>query len=92
MATPLSSFLGGLGLTIPVQVLLTFNGSVFGISGFFHRGVKGQNESLFPLAGLLLGGFAAAYLDHHGPETLDIPLWQLLASVSQHDSPLGAMF
>jgi hypothetical protein len=39
MATsaPLQGLLGGMSLAIPVFVLLTNSGSVFGISGFMHR-------------------------------------------------------
>ncbi|KAK0210894.1 hypothetical protein DFS33DRAFT_335944 [Desarmillaria ectypa] len=44
--TPLRSFIGGFGLSLPVHALLLLNGNVFGISGFFHRAVKGNLEAL----------------------------------------------
>lgn len=82
MAAPTASFLGGIGLTIPVQMLLTFNGSVFGISGFYHNAIRGKTDALFPLAGLFFGGIVTGILEQHGPETLGISLWRVIVSVS----------
>ena len=36
-SAPLQGLLGGVSLAIPVFVLLTNSGNVFGISGFMHR-------------------------------------------------------
>ena len=74
--TPFQSFVGGLGLTIPVHALLLLNGDVFGISGFLHRAVQGNKEAIAALAGLALGGALVGIVE--GPAltsslTLTIP-------------------
>ncbi|KAH9981043.1 hypothetical protein BGW80DRAFT_306027 [Lactifluus volemus] len=52
--TPLQSFLGGVGLALPAQALLSFNHSMFGISGFIHRAVRGNLDDFTSLLGLIL--------------------------------------
>jgi hypothetical protein len=68
--TPVQSFLGGIGLSIPVHILLLFNGSAFGVSGFIHSAVRGSIENLASVSGLVLGGLAVGLVDGkgHGPE------------------------
>ncbi|ESK94570.1 family integral membrane protein [Moniliophthora roreri MCA 2997] len=66
--TPLRSFLGGVGLSFPVHALLTLNGSVFGISGFLHRAVRGSKEGWTAVLGLVSGGVAIGLLEGRGPQ------------------------
>ncbi|KAG6832326.1 hypothetical protein H0H87_001967 [Tephrocybe sp. NHM501043] len=54
--TPVQSFIGGIGLSLPVHALLVLNGNVFGISGFLHRAVLGGKEPACAVLGLVLGG------------------------------------
>jgi hypothetical protein len=61
--TPLQSFLGGVGLALPAQALLSFNHSMFGISGFIHRAVRGNLDDFTSLLGLISGGFAIAFIE-----------------------------
>ena len=77
---PLQAFLGGIGLAIPVQDLLTLNGSIFGISGFFHRAALGSSEAIASLAGLMLGGFAIGFLRSSHPEIVDPNLSTMILS------------
>ncbi|KAJ7097859.1 hypothetical protein B0H15DRAFT_823028 [Mycena belliarum] len=65
MATsrPLHSFLGGVGLSLPVHALLLLNGNIFGVSGFLHRSVRGSPEAMASVLGLVLGGMLAGSLD-----------------------------
>ncbi|KAJ3895673.1 hypothetical protein GG344DRAFT_85733 [Lentinula edodes] len=78
--TPLASFLGGFGLALPVHSLLVLNGSVFGISGFVHRAVRGNKEGLIATAGLIIGGIIIGTIEGRGPETSFSPLPSLLLS------------
>ncbi|KAJ3814956.1 hypothetical protein EV368DRAFT_78103 [Lentinula lateritia] len=78
--TPLASFLGGFGLALPVHSLLVLNGSVFGISGFVHRAVRGNKEGLIATAGLIIGGIIVGTIEGRGPETSFLPLPSLLLS------------
>jgi len=83
MSTPLQSFIGGLCLPIPVHTLLVLNGSVFGISGFVHRAVRGSYEGLMAVAGLVLGGIIVAAIEGTGQytsQTTGHPFEQLLIS------------
>src|ERR1700733_9574146 len=68
MSTPTQSFLGGIGLSLPVHALLILNGSVFGISGFVHNAILGDLEAASSVAGLVLGGVAVGALE--GPATM----------------------
>ena len=52
----LPSFLGGVGLALSAHALLAFNGSVFGISGFIHRGLRGAKEGAVGVLALVAGG------------------------------------
>ncbi|KAF9053823.1 hypothetical protein BDZ89DRAFT_1088307 [Hymenopellis radicata] len=65
--TPLRSFVGGLGLPLPMHGLVVLNGSVFGISGFLHRTVRGDLEAFAGVAGLVVGGMITGLLE--GPPT-----------------------
>lgn len=78
--TPLQSFLGGLGLPLPVHALLLLNGNVFGISGFLHRGIRGEKEGLVAVSGLLLGGAFVGLLEGSGPGAFSVGLPQVLLS------------
>lgn len=83
MSTPLQSFIGGLALPIPVHALVVLNGSVFGISGFLHRAVRGNYEAFMAVAGLVLGGMIVAAIEGSGQylsQTAGLPLEQLLLS------------
>ncbi|KAI0029379.1 hypothetical protein K488DRAFT_11651, partial [Vararia minispora EC-137] len=64
---PLSPLLGGVGLALSAHSLLVLNGRIFGISGFLHRAVKGSEESILSVAGLVLGGFIAGQLEGAAP-------------------------
>ncbi|KAJ6547688.1 hypothetical protein B0H19DRAFT_1266591 [Mycena capillaripes] len=77
---PLQSFLGGLGLSLPVHALLLLNGNVFGISGFIHRAVRGGREAMASVAGLLLGGLFVALTEGTGPQPLPLPSLHLILS------------
>jgi hypothetical protein len=78
--TPLQSFLGGVGLVIPVHFLLTLNGSVFGISGFLHNAIRGRREALTSVAGFLLGGAIIGVVEGIGPETISAELPRIALS------------
>jgi hypothetical protein len=67
--TPLQSFLGGVGLAIPIQCQLVLNGSVLGISGFLHNAVRGRKEALAAVAGFLTGGAIVGVVEGIGPDT-----------------------
>lgn len=61
--TPIQSFLGGVGLALHAQLLLFLNGTVLGISGFLHRGVRGEKEALLSVAGFLAGGLVIGLVE-----------------------------
>lgn len=67
-STPVQSFLGGMGLAIPVHFQLVLNGSVIGISGFIHNAVRGRKEAMASIAGLLMGGAMVAAVEGIGPD------------------------
>ncbi|KAJ7774966.1 hypothetical protein B0H16DRAFT_1672569 [Mycena metata] len=77
---PLQSFLGGLGLSLPVHALLLLNGNVFGISGFLHRALRGSKEATASVIGLLLGGMFVGLTEKAGPQPFPIPFLSLLLS------------
>jgi hypothetical protein len=60
---PPPSLLGGVGLALSAHSLLALNGRVFGISGFMHRAVKGVEEDILGIAGLVLGGLIVGQLE-----------------------------
>jgi len=75
--TPLQSFLGGVCLAFPVQALLSFNKSTFGISGFMHGAARGRLEDAISVLGLILGGVAVAVIEGDKPavgDTAPLPL------------------
>ncbi|KAL1718237.1 hypothetical protein EV715DRAFT_201456, partial [Schizophyllum commune] len=73
-ATPLQSFLGGIGLVLPAHALLVLNGKVFGISGFMHRCLRGDKEAAAGVAGLIAGGAVVGLIDRAGPSPITLPL------------------
>jgi len=77
----LRSLLGGAGISLAAHELLLLTGNTFGISGFVHRGVNGNSESLAGLAGLVLGGIVVATMERGATSvTLSIsPSWLLLS-------------
>ncbi|KAJ6623529.1 hypothetical protein B0H10DRAFT_1786205 [Mycena sp. CBHHK59/15] len=78
---PLQSFLGGLGLSLPVHALLLLNGSIFGISGFLHRAVHlGGSEARASTLGLLFGGMFVGMLEGAGPQPFPLAPSRLLLS------------
>ncbi|KAL0946642.1 hypothetical protein HGRIS_012837 [Hohenbuehelia grisea] len=68
MATPVQSFVGGLGLALSVHSLLVLNGRTFGVSGFIHSAATGDDEGMSAVAGLLAGGMVIGLLEGSGPE------------------------
>lgn len=60
---PIRSFFGGVGLAFPIHGLLLLNGNVFGISGFFHRALRGDIEAMVAVSGLVLGGIFIGVLE-----------------------------
>lgn len=79
-STPIQSFLGGLSIPIPVHALLLLNGSVFGISGFVHRAMRGSLEDLAGTVGLILGGVFVATLENTSLPPPPLPLSGVLLS------------
>ncbi|KZV72877.1 hypothetical protein PENSPDRAFT_603604 [Peniophora sp. CONT] len=57
------SLLGGVGLALSAHTLLALNGSVFGISGFLHRAVRGAREGAVGVLALVVGGFIVGKLE-----------------------------
>ncbi|KAI0064572.1 hypothetical protein BV25DRAFT_262370 [Artomyces pyxidatus] len=80
MATPVQSFLGGVGLALSVQTLLAINGNVFGISGFLHRSMRGSQEGAAAVAGLALGGVLVGFIEGTGPHVVSTAWSSLIAS------------
>ncbi|PBK78323.1 hypothetical protein ARMSODRAFT_1010914 [Armillaria solidipes] len=78
--TPLRSLIGGFGLSLPVHALLLLNGNVFGISGFFHRAVKGNLEALAGVSGLFAGGLVIGILEGSNKAVLGLEMRQVLLS------------
>ncbi|TFY77080.1 hypothetical protein EWM64_g6932 [Hericium alpestre] len=79
---PAYSFLGGIGLTLPVHALNTLNGRVFGISGFLHRAVRGGQEERAAVLGFVLGGLFVGLTDGLAPKIVDAnPLKVLLSGL-----------
>lgn len=76
----LQSLVGGFAISIAAHTLLLLNGSIFGISGFVHRAVKGHVRDIVSISGLILGGVVAARLEAKGPSPLSISIWQILLS------------
>jgi hypothetical protein len=81
----LRSLLGGAGISVAAHGLLLLTGDTFGVSGFVHRGVKGNADALTGVAGLVIGGALVAYIEQTGggvPKvpSLNIPLEQILLS------------
>ncbi|KAJ7509995.1 hypothetical protein B0H11DRAFT_1169793 [Mycena galericulata] len=77
---PLQSFLGGLGLSLPVHAFLVLNGNVFGISGFIHRAARGGKESMASAVGLLLGGTLVGLKEGAGPQSFPLTFAHLIFS------------
>lgn len=77
---PFQSFLGGLGLSLPVHALLLLNGNVFGISGFLHRAFLGSKEAMASAAGLLLGGIFVGIIEGAGPQPFPLTFPRLILS------------
>jgi len=80
--TPVQSFLGGVGLALPVHLLMRLNGSVFGVSGFIHGAVRGNTEVLSAASGLVVGGVVVGLLESNRPPPMlvDLP-WTLLSGL-----------
>lgn len=74
MSTPVQSFLGGIGLSLPVHALLLLNGNVFGISGFLHHAMQGGTEAMVAVSGLVLGGTFIGLLEGIGPKSSEFDL------------------
>jgi len=77
---PLQSFLGGIGLALPVHALLILNGSIFGISGFLHRAARGGKEGAVSVLGFVLGGVVVGELEGIGPKVYSTHVPTLVAS------------
>jgi len=75
--TPIQSFLGGIGLSLPVHALLLLNGNVFGISGFLHRAIRGGKEAAAAVSGLVLGGAYIGLLERDGPQLLKLGIGRI---------------
>ncbi len=78
--TPVQSFLGGVGLALPVHLLMRLNGTVFGVSGFIHRAVKGNTEALSAVFGLVVGGVVVGLLESNKPPLMLVDLPRTLLS------------
>jgi uncharacterized protein len=78
--TPLQSFIGGLGLAVPVYTLLLLNGNVFGISGFIHRAALGEREAITAVTGLVSGGALVGIIEGGGVNAFTVSFPQVLLS------------
>jgi hypothetical protein len=78
--TPLQSFLGGVGLALPAQALLSHNSETFGISGFIHGAARGNLEDAVSVLGLISGGFVVAAIEGTKPTIEDSALLPLALS------------
>ncbi|EJD54017.1 hypothetical protein AURDEDRAFT_133643 [Auricularia subglabra TFB-10046 SS5] len=76
----LPSFLGGAGLALSAHSLLALNGSVFGISGFVHRGARGAKEGIAGVLALVVGGMLIGKLKGTGPVLLESSFVSFLVS------------
>lgn len=79
-STPLQSFLGGVGLALPVHTLLSLNGKTFGISGFIHGAVHGNLEDVLSALGVIAGGFTVGAIEGIKPAIQDSPAFLLILS------------
>ena len=68
--TPLQSFLGGIGLALPAQALLSLNHNTFGVSGFIRGAAHGNLEDTMSVLGMISAGFANLY-GHPNAEVLE---------------------
>ena len=59
----LPALLGGAGISLAAHELLLLTGDTFGVSGFVHRSLKGKNEALAGVAGLLVSGVVVSRLE-----------------------------
>ncbi|KAF8077849.1 hypothetical protein FPV67DRAFT_1463219 [Lyophyllum atratum] len=75
--TPIQSFLGGIGLSLPVHALLLLNGNAFGISGFLHQAIRGGKEAVVAVSGLVLGGGYIGLLEGGGPQSFKMGVGRL---------------
>jgi hypothetical protein len=69
--TPLQSFLGGVGLALPVQALLSLNSKTFGISGFIQGAVRGNLEDILSVLGMVAGGSVVGAIEGIKPTIQD---------------------
>ncbi|KAF7305027.1 Sulf-transp domain-containing protein [Mycena kentingensis (nom. inval.)] len=75
-----NALLGGLGLTIAAHSRLRAVGRVFGISGIFHRALRGNTEDLASVFGLLLGGIVAGLVQGNGAVLVASSLSRIVVS------------
>ncbi|KAJ7632739.1 hypothetical protein FB45DRAFT_913322 [Roridomyces roridus] len=78
--SPISSFLGGLGLPFATHALTLLNGSVFGISGFLHRAARGNKEAMAGVAGLIIGGLVVGLTEGAGPRVFPMSYLRIILS------------
>lgn len=78
--TPLQSFLGGVGLALPVHALLSLNGRTLGISGFIQGAARGNLEDVLSTLGMIAGGFAVGIIEGIKPTIQDSPTFPLILS------------
>ena len=71
--TPLQSFLGGIGLALPVQARLSFNHSTLGISGFIRGAGRGNIEDILSVLGMISSGFVIAAIEGGKPIVQNLP-------------------
>ncbi len=69
----LRSLLGGAGISVAAHELLLLTGDTLGVSGFVHRGVKGNAEALTGVAGLIIGGALVAYIEQTAGSVPKLP-------------------